>query len=78
MTSITKLDVLRAAVELWGQNDRAVTSADIAERFSVGEDLARLELLPLVADYFETSLRGDDGVVALRQPTDEARRLVSL
>ncbi|MGJ6122988.1 hypothetical protein QN239_10455 [Mycolicibacterium sp. Y3] len=73
MTTHDKLTVLEAALQLLDQNGRAVTFEAMATRFDVDEETAKVELLPLIAEYFEISLPGDDGIIVLKKPTAEAR-----
>jgi hypothetical protein len=77
MTTPDKLTALRAAIELWDENGRGVTSDDMAASFGVDEETAKREILPLITEYFEDKLPGDDGIAAVRQPTTEARRFVA-
>ncbi|GAT08068.1 hypothetical protein H7I77_13405 [Mycolicibacterium novocastrense] len=76
MTTPDKLTALTAAIELWDQNDRGVTSDDMAARFGLDKEIVELKVLPLIKEYFEDSLPGDDGIAVVRQPTAEARRFV--
>ncbi len=76
MTTPDKLTALGAAIEMWDQNGRGVTSDDMAARFGTDEETAKREILPLIAEYFEVKMRGDDGIAVLREPTAEARRFV--
>ncbi|MGE2713492.1 hypothetical protein ACQI4L_05500 [Mycolicibacterium litorale] len=76
MTTPDKLATLQAAFEMCDENEGAVSAEALAARFGVDLDVAVRQLLPSIADYFETSLPGDDGLAVVRQPTAEARRFV--
>lgn len=73
MTTPDRLTVLRAALEICDNNDGAVTAEAIAAHFDVDLDVAVRKLLPSIADYFEQSSPGDDGLCVLRGPAAEAR-----
>lgn len=75
MTTPDERAVLAAAVQICDENEGGASAEAVAARLgvSVDVDVVVRDLLPLVADYFAKPLRGDDGVVAVRQPTVEAR-----
>jgi hypothetical protein len=74
MTIPDKLSTLRSALQICEQNDGAASAEAMAARFGVDLDVAVRQLLPSIAEYFESSLSGDDGLAVVRQPTAEARR----
>ncbi|WP_122442137.1 hypothetical protein [Mycobacterium attenuatum] len=74
MTIPDKLATLRAALQICDENDGAASAGAMAARFGVELDVAVRKLLPSIAEYFESSLPGDDGLAVVRQPTAEARR----
>jgi predicted DNA-binding transcriptional regulator YafY len=76
MTTPDKLTALVAAIEMWDQNRRGVTSDDMAAKFGTDEETAKRDILPLIAEYFKVKLPGDDGIAVLREPTADARRFV--
>ena len=71
-----ELAALRASIELCDENDGAAFYQGVAARIGVDEEIVLRKLLPAIAKYFEVNLRGDDGVVVVRQPTAEARRII--
>jgi hypothetical protein len=73
MAKPDELTVLRAALQICDENDGAASDDAIAARFGVDIEVARRELLPPIAKYFEKVLPGDDGVAVVRQPKAEAR-----
>ena len=75
MTIPDRLATLEAAVKICDENDGAASAEAMAARFGVDLDVAVRKLLPSIAEYFETSLPGDDGLAVVRQPTAEARRI---
>lgn len=74
MTIPDKLVTLQAALQICDQNDGAASAEAMAARFGVDLDVAVRQLLPSIAEYFESNLPGDDGLAVVRQPTAEARR----
>ena len=70
--------LLRAAVDLCDENEGAAFYKDVAARIGVDEEIVSRKLLPAIAKYFEVNLRGGDGVIVVRQPTAEARRIISV
>jgi hypothetical protein len=75
-TTPDELAVLRASVELCDENEGAAFYKDVAARIGADEEIVLRKLLPAIVKYFEANSRGDDGVVVVRQPTAEGRRLV--
>lgn len=73
MTIPDKLTVLRAALQICDENNGAASAEAVAARFGVDRDVAVLELLPRIANYFEVTSEGDDGIAMVRQPTANAR-----
>ena len=71
-----EMAALQASVVLCDENEGAAFYKDVAARIGVDEEIVLRKLLPAIAKYFEVNSRGDDGVVVVRQPTGEGRRLI--
>jgi hypothetical protein len=67
---------LRAAVQICDETGGGATYDAIAARIGVDPELVLREVLPAVAEYFEISMPGDDGIVVVRQPKAAARQFV--
>jgi hypothetical protein len=67
---------LQAAVQICDETGGGATYDAIAVRIGVDPELVLRELLPAVAEYFEDSLQGDDGIAVVRRPTADARGFV--
>lgn len=60
-------DALSAALDICRENDGAATADAIAARLGLSRDRGARELLPLVVQYFDDHLPGDDGIVVVRK-----------
>jgi hypothetical protein len=67
---------LRAAVQICDETGGGATYEAVAARIGVEPEFVLREVLPAVAEYFEISMPGDDGVAVVRQPTAAARQFV--
>ncbi|WP_407685849.1 hypothetical protein [Mycobacterium sp. HUMS_1102779] len=67
---------LRAAVQICDENYGGAGYEAVAARIGVDPELVLRELLPAVAEYFDQTLPGDDGIAAVHGPTAAARRFV--
>ena len=73
-TSSEIADALQAAVQICDETGGGADYQAVAARIGADPETVLLRLLPAIADYFEDTLQGDDGIVVVRQPTAEARR----